>query len=61
MGLTETDDILIPLEALEYIEYREKLSKSGLMKFEIIELFFEWLNRQEDEYQIEFLRNALKQ
>ena len=58
MSLRKTDQIFIPAEAIEYLEKVE--SKEGsLAKFEIIELFFEWLQHQPRADQADFLRKAL--
>lgn len=59
MPLRGTDEILIPAEALEYIEKAESAESSRLSKFEVIELFFEWLKDQPSAYQMKFLREAL--
>jgi len=58
MGLRDTDDIIIPYEALEKIE--EANDKNGLLlHFEVIELFFDWLKEQPPEEIVRFLREAL--
>lgn len=58
MALRKTDQILIPAEAIEYIEKVE--SKEGsLAKFEVVELFFEWLQKQPRADQADFLKKAL--
>lgn len=56
MALNDTDNILVDPEAIAYIESKEG---SGLAKFEVIELFFEWLKTQPRAKQVEFLREAL--
>ena len=58
MGLRDTDDVIIPYEALEKIEQAD--DKSGpLLHFEVIEVFFEWLKEQPPEVIVGFLREAL--
>ena len=58
MSLRKSDVILIDPEAIAYIEAMEE-KEGPLSKFEIIELFFEWLKTQPRPYQVKFLREAL--
>jgi len=43
-----------------YIEQEEAGETAPLSKFEIVELFFEWLKKQPPSYQMSFLKKALK-
>jgi len=61
MPLLGTDEILIPPEALEYIERFELAGGSTLSNFEVIEYFFEWLKDQPPAYQVKFLREAMSE
>ncbi len=56
MSLLKSDEILVPTEALEYIELR---GGPRPLKFEVIEQFFEWLRKQDKDYVVGFLRHAL--
>jgi hypothetical protein len=60
MPLRDSDEIIVPAESIEYIEKMEKYDGS-LAKFEVIELFFEWLKLQPRKDQIIFLREALSE
>ena len=60
MSLRDTDIILIAPEAIAYIEQEEAGETASLSKFEIVELFFEWLKKQPPSYQMSFLKKALK-
>ena len=60
MSLRDTDIILIAPEAIAYIEQEEAGETAPLSKFEIVELFFEWLKKQPPSYQMSFLKKALK-
>lgn len=54
------EEVSIPAEAIEYIEEKLKLSKAlYLLKFEIIEIFFEWIALQDISAQRDILRKAL--
>jgi hypothetical protein len=57
MSLTDADEIKIPAEALSYIENR---CGPTPFKYEIIELFFDWLRKQDSVYIVNFLKEALK-
>jgi len=59
VSLRGTDAILIAPEAVAYMERIEAVEKSPLSKFEVVELFFDWLKEQPRSYQMEFLREAL--
>ena len=58
MSLTNTDEVLVPPEALEYIE--KAANGETLFNFEVVEHFFEWLRRQDKQYIVDFLRKALE-
>ena len=60
MPLRDSDAILIPAEAIAYIEQRET-AEGSLVKFEVVEYFFEWLKQQPKTYQVKFLREALSE
>ena len=58
--LFNTDEVSIPVEAVEYINERLKNTDySFVYIFEVIELFFEWLNKQDDVAKRDILRKAL--
>lgn len=59
MALNDTDRILLDPEAIEYIEKKENEGGFPLLKFQIVEYFFEWLKDQPKAKQVEFLREAL--
>ncbi len=61
MSLTETDTILIDPAAIEYISNKEIEEGTPLLKFQIIEYYFEWLSKQPPSYQMQFLREALRE
>jgi hypothetical protein len=61
MSLTETDAILVDPAAIEYIAKKELEEGSPLLKFQVIEYFFEWLSKQPAQYQMQFLREALRE
>jgi hypothetical protein len=52
------DEVAIPAEALEYIDKRLKGNEAAY-KFEILELFFEWLSFQTIERQKSILSKAI--
>ncbi len=60
MSLTDTDVILIDPDAITYIDEKEKEEGTPLLKFQVIEYFFEWLKTQPATKQMEFLREALR-
>lgn len=54
------EEISIPAEAIEYIEEKLKMSKAlYLLKFEVIEIFFEWVALQEVSVQRDVLKKAM--
>lgn len=57
MSLTDADEIKISAEALAYIEAK---CGDSPFKYEVIEVFFEWLRRQDSVYIVNFLKEALK-
>jgi len=58
--LFNTDEVSIPVEAIEYIDKRLKTTDySFIYIFEVIELFFEWLSKQDDNTKKTVLRKAL--
>lgn len=61
MSLLDTDTIVIPAEAVAFIERREQREAAPLAKYEVIEFFFEWLRHQAPAYQVAFLRLALSE
>lgn len=61
MSLTETDAILIDPAAIDYISKKEIEEGTPLLKFQVVEYFFEWLSQQPSQYQMQFLREALRE
>lgn len=57
----DEEEISIPVEAIEYIEKKLDISNCrSPLKFEILEIFFEWLSMQGVEKQKSVLRKALE-
>ncbi len=61
MALNDTDAILVDPEAIEYIEKKEKEEGVALSKFQVVEYFFEWLQKQPAAKRLAFLREALNE
>ena len=61
MALRNSDAILVPAEAIEYIEKAEQAEGVSLSKFEVVEHFFEWLKTKPTSYQVVFLKEALSE
>lgn len=58
--LINTDEISIPAEAVEYIEsHLPEDTRAFVYIFEVVELFFEWLSKQNDSDKRDILRKAL--
>jgi len=58
--LFNTDEVSIPVEAVEYIDEQLKDTDcSFIYIFEVLELFFEWLSRQDNDTKKDVLRKAL--
>lgn len=60
MSLIDSDQIMVPPEAIAFIEDRELEEGCSLAKFEIVEYFFEWLKKQPTTFKVMFLKQALK-
>ena len=59
MSLYNHDEVVIPAEALDYIDKRLCGNSSSAYKFEILELFFEWIAFQTLDRQKEILTKAM--
>lgn len=60
MSLTEDDQVIVPPEAIAFIEDKELEEGCAFIKFEVIEYFFEWLRKQPPTFKAAFLKQALK-
>ena len=55
------EEVSIPAEAIQYIEDKTRLRECQvLLKFEVIELFFEWFTLQSKQTQKEVLSKVMR-